>query len=182
MQFSQWTFLDFVFVGIILMSTGFALTKGLMRELVSVIALLGGFFIAVLYYRVPAAWFSGVFRTESLASLIGFLVIFIGCLMVGAIISFFINRFIKAASLEWVDRLLGGIFGFLRGWAVASIIVLAMVAFPVKEHLFGRSILAPYLIAGARAAVLLVPQELKDKFHTEYKKALDTLNEKRNPS
>ncbi len=182
MQFSQWTFLDYVFAGVILVSTGFAVTKGLVREVVSIVALLAGFFLAVIYYRVPAAWFSGVLRTESMASLIGFLIIFIGCLIVGAVISFLVNKFIKAASLEWIDRLLGAIFGFLRGWAVASIIVLALVAFPIQEHLLGKSILAPYLLAGARAAIHLVPNELKTKFQTEYQKVLNTLNEKRNPS
>jgi len=182
MQISQWTLLDFAITGIVLVSTGFALTKGLMREVVSIIALVGGFVLAILYYRVPAAWFSHIFRTESIADLVGFLLIFFGCLIVGAVVSFLINRFIKAASLEWIDRLLGGIFGFLRGWAVASIMVLALIAFPVHEDLVVRSALAPYVLAGARGAALMVPQELKDKFYTEYKKVLESLNQKGKPS
>jgi membrane protein required for colicin V production len=182
MQISHWTLLDFAIAGIILVSTGFALTKGLMREVTSFIALLGGFILAVLYYRVPAAWFSGIFRTESIARLVGFLLIFLGCLIAGAIVSFIINKFIKAASLEWIDRLLGGIFGFLRGWAVASIIVLALVAFPVHEELLVKSVLAPYVLAGARGAALMVPQELKDKFYIEYKRVLESLNQKGKPS
>jgi membrane protein required for colicin V production len=110
------------------------------------------------------------------------MVIFVGCIVLGAIIAFLFNRFVKAASLEWVDRLLGAVFGFLRGWAVASIIVLALVAFPVKEHMVARSVLAPYLLAGARAAVLVVPSGLKTKFYEEYKKVLQVLNEKRTPA
>jgi membrane protein required for colicin V production len=182
MQWGQWTFLDYVFLGIVLLSTGFALTKGLVREVVSIVALLGGFLLAVLYYPVPAAWFKDWVRTETLADLIGFMILFVGCLLLGAIISFFVNRFLKAASLEWVDRLLGAVFGFLRGWAVASIIVLALVAFPVKEHLLARSVLAPYLLAGARAVVLVVPKDLKTRFYEEYKKTLQVLNEKREPA
>ncbi len=181
MQLSHWTFLDFIFAGIILLSTGFALTKGLVREVVSIVALLAGFILAVLYYPVTAAWFRNLLRTEALADLVGFLLIFAGCLMAGAIVSLLIKRFVKAASLEWIDRLLGGVFGFLRGWAVASIIVLALVAFPVKEKLLARSVLAPYVLAGARAVVLVVPGDLKSKFYEEYKKVLQTLNEKKTP-
>jgi membrane protein required for colicin V production len=106
---------------------------------------------------------------------------FLGCIVLGAIAAFLVNRFIKMASIEWVDRLLGGVFGFLRGWAIASIIVLALVAFPARENVVARSSLAPYLLAGARGAILLVPRELKDRFYIEYQKVLENLNQSRNP-
>jgi membrane protein required for colicin V production len=182
MHLSQWTFLDFLFSGIILISVGFALTKGLVREIVSLIALIGGFVLAVLYYGVPARPLADLTKTDSVANLIGFMTIFLGCILVGTIISFVVNRFLKAASLQWVDRLLGGLFGLLRGWAIASILVLAIVAFPVNHNLIARSFLAPYLLAGARTAVLLVPHSLKDQFNEQYKKVLQIWNQNRGES
>ncbi len=177
---SQWTVLDFVFALIIVLSTGFALTKGLVREVISLVALLGGFVLAAYYYSVPAAYFSELTRTRSIADLIGFMILFVGTLAVGAIVALLVNRFVKMASLEWIDRLLGGLFGFLRGWAVASILVLAMVAFPLRDNaLLARSYLAPFLLAGARAAVVLVPQQLKDRFQDEYRKILERVNHSR---
>ena len=91
------------------------------------------------------------------------------------------NRFLKAASLKWVDRLLGGVFGLLRGWAVCSIMVIAVVAFPVHENIMARSFLAPYLLTGARTAVILVPKTLKEKFNQQYQKILQAWSESRNP-
>jgi len=179
---NQWTLLDFTFAVIILVSTIFAVTKGLVREIVSIVALLGGFLLAAFYYQVPGAWFNTFLRSEALAHLAGFLAIFIGCLLIGALITFFINKFVKMASLEWVDRLLGAVFGFLRGWIVCSIIVIGLVAFPVKEDLLARSVLAPYVLAGARAAVLMVPSELKAKFNDQYQKIIQILNQKKSPA
>jgi membrane protein required for colicin V production len=174
---NQWTALDFLFALIVLVSTGFAVTKGLVREIISLVALLAGFILAAFYYRVPAAYFSDLTRTQSIADLIGFMIIFLGILAIGAVSALLVNRFIKMASLQWIDRLLGGLFGFLRGWAVASVLVLAMVAFPLRDNaLLARSALAPYLLAGARAAVLMVPQDLKDRFHEEYRKVIEKLN------
>jgi len=178
---SHWTFLDFSFAVIILVSTIFATRKGLARQIVSIVALFGGFLLAAFYYPVPAAWFGRLLRTESLAQLAGFLLIFLGCLMVGALVALLINKFIKMASLEWADHLLGGVFGFLRGWLVCSIIVIGLVAFPIKEDLLARSVLAPYVLAGARAAVLMVPKDLKSKFYDEYQKIIQLLNQKKNP-
>jgi len=170
--------LDFIFAVIILVSTIFATTKGIMREIVSIVALLGGFLLAAFYYQVPGAWFGSFMRSEALAHLAGFLVVFLGCIVVGAVVSFLINKFVKMASLEWADRLLGAVFGFLRGWLVCSIIVIGLVAFPVKEGLLARSVLAPYVLAGARGAVLLVPKELKAKFNDQYQRVIQLLNEK----
>ena len=179
MLFNQWTFLDFLFALIVLVSIGFALMKGLVREIISIVALIGGFALAVIYYPVAGSRLIDFCKTESVACLIGFLIIFLGCLLLGAVVSYIVNRLVKAASLKWIDRLLGGVFGLLRGWAIASILVLALIAFPIRENLISRSVLAPYLLAGARAAILLVPQSLKEKFDEQYRKVLHSWNQNR---
>jgi membrane protein required for colicin V production len=179
MQLSQWTSLDCLFACIVLVSIGFAVTKGLVREITSLVALIAGFILAVLYYHSLGSTLVEFCRTDSVANFFAFLIIFVGCLLVGAIVSLLINRFMKAASIKWIDRLLGGIYGLLRGWAIASILVVALIAFPVRESVIPRSMLAPYLLAGARAAILLVPQDLKNAFNEQYKKVLDSWNQKR---
>jgi membrane protein required for colicin V production len=179
MELSRWSFLDFIFILIVLVSTGLALTKGLMREIISLVALLGGLLLAAFFYPSTGDWFAEFTRTRAIADLLGFLFIFVGVLLLGAITAFLVNRFVKMASLQWMDRLLGACFGFVRGWAIASILALALIAFPVREGLVARSYLAPFLLAGARAAVLIVPQSLKDKFEEQYRKVLHSWNQNR---
>jgi membrane protein required for colicin V production len=182
MHFSQWNFLDYVFALIILVSIGFAVMKGLVREIVSLVALIAGFVLAAIYYPAPARYLIEYCRTEAVANLLGYVIIFVGCILLGAIVAFVVNRFLKAASIKWVDRLLGGIFGLLRGWAVCSVLVIALIAFPIREKMMTQSFLAPYILAGARAAVHLVPQGLKNKFDEQYKKVVQTWNESRSES
>jgi len=179
MYLSEWTFLDLFFAAIILISTGCAIWNGVAREIISLVALIGGFILAVLYYKIPAGWLVEHTRKESLAELLGFLIIFVGCILVGIIAAYIVNRFVKAASLKWIDRILGGIFGFLRGFVISSVIVVALIAFPIRENIMERSILAPFLLSGARAAVMLVPQDLKNKFNEHYKDVLQKWNESR---
>jgi membrane protein required for colicin V production len=176
MHLSQWTFLDFIFALIILVSTGFALTKGLVKEIASIVALIAGFILAVIYYPDVARSLSAFSRTDAVANLLGFIIIFLGCILIGAAIAYVVNRFLKAASLKWFDRVLGGIFGLLRGWAISSVLVIAILSFPVSENVMSKSILAPYLLAGARAGVLVVPQSLKDQFYEQYRKVIKTWN------
>ena len=169
---AQWSYMDFLFIIIIVVSIVFALLKGLARELISLAALIGGFILAVFFYHIPASLFKEFSKTEAIANLIGFLIIFFGCILIGAVASFFVNRFIKAASMKWIDRLLGGIYGLLRGWAIASILVVALIAFPIRDDFMTKSVMAPYLLAGARMVVYYVPQKLKDQFNEQYMKVV----------
>ena len=176
---ASWTWIDYGFVVIVAFSTIFALTKGVTRELISLAALIGGFILAAHYYSTVGGFLADYTRTQTVANLIGFLAIFLSVILAGSVVAHIANRVVKVTSLEWFDRLLGGVFGFIRGWALACIIVLALIAFPVRENILAQSQLAPYLLSGARAAVMLVPQDLKDRFHEEYKKVLDTWNHNR---
>lgn len=175
----HWTFVDILTVLILAVSTGFALTKGLAREVISLIALIGGLFLAAFFYPVVGSRLAEVVRTEMIADFIGFIAIFAVTLIIGALAAFLVNRFVKMAALEWIDHLLGGLYGFLRGWAVASVLVLALIAFPIRQNAVARSFFAPYLLAGARTAVLLLPREMKDRFHREYRKVLQAWNQNR---
>jgi membrane protein required for colicin V production len=177
MHLSQWMFFDYIFVVIMIISIGLAMTKGLMREIISLLALIGGFLLAALYYRSFGGYFANFTKTEAIANLIGFMIVFLGCLIIGAILAFLVNRFVKMASLQWVDRLLGGVYGLIRGWAIASIIVLALIAFPVSENMLARSVFAPYLLAGARTAAYMIPQKMKDDFCQGYQKVLQNWNQ-----
>lgn len=177
---NQWTFIDYIFVIIMIVSIGFAVIKGLAREIVSLVALIGGFMLAAFYYPSIAIYFADFTKTDAIANLIGFMIIFLGCLILGVVLAFLINRFVKMASLQWIDRLLGGVYGLIRGWALASIIVLALIAFPVREHLLARSVFAPYLLAGARTAAYLIPQKMKDDFYKGYQKVLQIWSQNRN--
>ena len=175
----QWSFPDFLFIVIIVVSIVFALLKGLARELISLAALIGGFILAVFFYPVPARLFKEFSKTDAIANLIGFVIIFFGCILIGAAASFLVNRFIKAASLKWADRLLGGIYGLLRGWAIASILVVALIAFPIRDDFMARSVMAPYLLAGAKIAIYCVPQKLKDQFNEQYMKVVQAWKQNR---
>ncbi len=177
MPLSQWSFWDLLFIVIFLVSIAFALLKGLAREIISLAALIGGFILAVFFYHVPAGLFKEFSKTDAIANLIGFVIIFFGSILIGAVAAFLVNRAIKAASLKWVDRLLGGIFGLLRGWAIASILVVAMIAFPIRDDFMARSVMAPYLLAGARIVVHIVPQSLKDQFNEQYLKVIQAWNQ-----
>jgi len=173
---SHISYSDVLFAAVILLSTVCAFFKGMFREIIGIGVIVAGFALAVLYYRAPAAKIVGFGSSEIAAGLLGFLGIFLGCVLLGTIASFIVDRFLKAVKLKWVDRLLGAIFGFLRGWVFSVIIVLALTAFPANNSFTSRSLLVPYLLGSAGLLIHLTPGDLKEKFEVRSRQIINYWN------
>jgi membrane protein required for colicin V production len=147
---------------------GFA--KGLARTGLGFVATVLGLFCGLWFYGVVGAFFIGLVHSKELANLIGFLVIVAAIVFIGFLLSLLIEHLIKMASLGWLNRVLGGVFGFLRGVLVAAVIVLAMMAFSEKPppQSVANSQVAPYVIDTARMLVAAAPQEMKNAFVNSY--------------
>ena len=143
--------------------------RGFVREIYLVMAVLVGSLLAGWLYRPVGNLFKDVVRTENLALFLGFSLIFQGTLLAGALITWLISRFMKLAKLQWADRLLGAAFGFIRGWLIGSVILLALTAFEVQTERVRNSQLAPYFLPGSRAIAVITPYELKAKFLVGYR-------------
>jgi membrane protein required for colicin V production len=147
------TILDWVVLIILMGSIVSSILKGFARETSS-----AGAFVA------PYV------KTQDIASLVGFALIFFGILLLGAAISLLVNHFLQAVHLKWFDRFLGAAFGFVRGWIIGAVLFLILTAFPVQIENVRSAKFAPYLLAGARVLVLITPSSLKTKFLDGYRR------------
>jgi membrane protein required for colicin V production len=95
--------------------------------------------------------------------------IFIGTLVIGAVITWLVTRVMKSVRLQWADRLLGAAFGFIRGWIISAVILLVLTAFDVQTERVRNSQLAPFFLPGSRAFAVIAPYELKAKFLVGYR-------------
>ncbi len=160
----SWTAFDFILMGIVAISTAASFFKGFTRELISLGAAIWGFILASWFYGGLAPVFVPYVKTPEIASLAAFLSILLAAMIVGGIASSLASRLVKKAGLRWFDRLLGGAFGLVRGGLLALAIVMGFVVFPPGTGVVERSILAPYLVYGARVLVAAAPAELRSRF------------------
>ena len=115
-----------------------------------------------------AGLFKDIVKTESFALFLGFAVVFLGTLLVGAVVVWVIQKILKVTRLQWFDRLLGAAFGLIRGWVLGSIVFLALTSFNVQQERVMTSQLAPYFLPGARVIALATPYDLKARFMAGY--------------
>jgi membrane protein required for colicin V production len=163
-----WNWLDWVLAAIVVASVVAAVLKGFVRDLIALASVVAGLVVAALGYQRASLWFDDLTRSHEVALGLGFLALFAGTLLAGALVSLLAKRLIKTAGLQWFDRFLGGIFGLVRGGVVDSILLMALLAFNIKPEAVQRSLLAPYVSAGARVIVLVMPANLKAEFQAGY--------------
>ena len=131
--------------------------KGFVQELISLASVLIGLVVAAVGYTRAALWFDDLTKSHEIALGLGFLVLFLGTLLAGALMGMLARKLIKTGGNQWFDRFLGGIFGLVRGVLVDAILLMALMAFAIKPDAVRRSALAPYVTTGARVIAFVMP-------------------------
>ena len=161
--------LDWVLIAILVYSIVTSWFKGFTREVLGIITVVVGILLASWFYRSVAGLFKDVVRTENFALFLGFSVIFLATLVVGFVIVWLVTKFVKFAKLQWADRMLGAAFGFIRGWVIGAVVLLALTSFDVQTERLKNSELVPYFLPGSRVIAVVTPYEMKAKFLVGYR-------------
>lgn len=146
--------------------------RGLVRALITVVALLLGLILAARGYATAGSLLRavGLVESDAAASAGGFLLIVALALTFGFAIGALARGGLRRARLEWFDRALGALFGFLRGMAVCSSLYLALTAFPVRLSSVEEASTAPALAAGAQVLSACTSSDVRSRFIAEYKR------------
>lgn len=118
------TFFDIGVIAILLLSVGFALWRGLVREVFSLASWIGAFWIAKEFAGVVSGWLPASVTNESLRLVIGFLGLMLLGLLVFSLLTMLLVHLVKVAGLKASDRTLGAFFGLVRGVVIVMILVL----------------------------------------------------------
>ena len=172
---AAWNWLDWILAAIVVASLVTAMMKGFVQEMISLASVVIGLVVAALGYGRAALWFDDLTKSHEVALGLGFLVLFLGTLLAGALVGVVARKLIKTAGIQWFDRFLGGIFGLVRGVLVDAILLMAILAFAIKPEAVRQSALAPYVTTGARVIVLVMPENLRAQFHLGFEKFREAL-------
>jgi membrane protein required for colicin V production len=155
---------DWLILAVIVFSVLVAAAQGFMYEVFSLAGVVAGYLLAAWGYRQVAPWYVPYVKTAWVADLCGFLTIFLLVVLLAGCIGRIARFGMKEAGLRWFDRLLGGIFGLVRGVALVMVVVLALASFSPGLTVLARSRTAPYLLVLARAAIWVAPSQVRQQF------------------
>ena len=146
------TWLDFVLLAIVIVSSLISLKRGFFREALSLAIWLFSVIAAMVFSEHLAAFLKpyveGTITSPSLLKVIAIALMFVLCLLVGGLCSLLLSQLIKLTGLTGTDRLLGMVFGALRGVLVILILlIIGQKMLPLSEELWWQdSVLIPHFL------------------------------------
>ena len=143
---------DYVVIAIVAASVLLGAWRGVVGEIIALVAWVLAFFAAKYWgEEVAQALFSGI-ANPALRLVAAWVAVFVVVLMVMALLRLAIRGLLKALGLSLSDRLLGVVFGAVRGGLIVQVLVAAggMTSLP-KEKWWGEA----YFSAPLETAVLV---------------------------
>ena len=166
--------LDYVFLAILLCSVLMSARKGFSREIIGLGAALLALVLGMWFYGLAGSFLLPYVSSVRVANLIGFLLVVFAVMLLGGMLGWIVNRFLRTIGLSFFDRLLGAAFGLVRGLLIAIALLTAYMAFgpEVDSKTVSTSVLhsriAPYILEASHFVVAIAPMELKSSFSKQY--------------
>lgn len=159
---SHWNILDFVIIFTVVISILFGIIKGLVRGVLSFIFLILGIVFAILYYQDLGDWLGKYIDNPDIANFCGFITILVLLLIAGSLLSYTVKKLIVRGPLKSIDRILGSVFGLIRGVILAAVIIFALILFPVKGELVRGSVLSPIVLETMEVILSFLPEKHRE--------------------
>jgi len=156
--------LDWGVLFVVVLSVLEAASQGFFYELFALAGAVVGYLVAAWEYPQLASWYLRYMNSQWAADIAGFLTIFIAISLLGGVSGRIARWAVSGIGLRWFDRLLGGLFGVIRGVAVCTVVVMALAAFSPSSSYLQQSRIAPFLLVTGRALIWAAPAELRERF------------------
>ena len=106
---------DWILLAILGLSLLLGLWRGIVQGVLSLAGWVAAFYVSQMYAPMAAAWLPMEGSSQMLRYAAGFVVVFIAVLVVTVLVSWMVKKLISAVGLGPLDRLLGSLFGLMRG-------------------------------------------------------------------
>ncbi len=118
--------LDYVLLAIIAIAALRCWFRGIISEVLSAAALVGGLLSGIFFYQAIGAWINTLVPLGGFEPVAGFIAAFALVFIVVKIIERSLRSVLENLNLDILDRVLGLVFGAVEGILVSAIIIMIM--------------------------------------------------------
>ncbi|HBK76924.1 MAG TPA: CvpA family protein [Gammaproteobacteria bacterium] len=141
----QIVWVDAVVLAALVLSLGLGIFRGIVREILSLSSWIISIWLAYVYGDDLAIVVVPWVESERLSGLIGYVVVFVTVLVLLSLVGALLLKLFRIAGLSGTSRLLGGLFGFLRGLVIVTVLLFSAEWTPATSQAWFRdSQIVPY--------------------------------------
>lgn len=137
---------DGIILVLIAVSALLSVRRGFTREAFSLLTWVAAFIVARLFSPALDVMLVDQIRTPSLRMAVSFGVLFALTLVIGAMINHLLGELIRVTGLSSTDRLLGMVFGAVRGALLVVVLVALGRRFFAHDPWWQHSLLVPHFV------------------------------------
>ncbi|MEK7230404.1 MAG: CvpA family protein [Pseudomonadota bacterium] len=158
---------DYAVLAIVGISVLLSIIHGFVRELLALASWIVAFIAAQLFAADAARLLPTAIASESLRLLAAFLAVFLAVLLATTLLANVLSGLFRRAGLGPVDRLLGAVFGLVRGFAIVMVVMLlaGLTALP-QQPVWREAMFSAPLETLANAIKVWLPHDLSQ--HINY--------------
>lgn len=155
------TVFDYAVLVIVGISILISLMRGAVREILSLLGWVLAFYVARTYAIQVVPLLPYDIPSEKLKMLAAFIIVFLAVLLITSLISIALSSLLKEIGLGWLNRLLGGVFGFFRGLLIVTVLMIlaGMTQLPKDERWTNAMFSAP-LEALVKTVLVWLPKSI----------------------
>ncbi len=150
---------DYAIIVALALSVLVGLWRGFIGEVMALVCWVLAFWVAWMFGPVLAEQFSASISVPSVRVMLGYALCFIAVLIAGAIVSYLLRKLVSGSGLSGTDRLLGMVFGLVRGFALVVLVIVLMKFTPViRDDWWQQSRMLPTFERSASWMTTLLPE------------------------
>lgn len=139
--------------------------RGLVKELSSIVGVMGGFYAAYTYYPQVAKLLSHWITNPGYRNILSFLILFAVIYLVVSVTGVMIKHLMNIVFLGWADRIGGAISGTVKGILIATVIIMILTTFlPKNAAIMRQSLVSRHMMDVSATLVKVVPKDMKNSF------------------
>lgn len=156
---------DIIIISIIFLSLIFGWIRGITKEILSIVAWFGGIYLSIILFPYTKELARTYINHGLIADFITVCGLFVLFLTIISIFNYFCSNFIKKSVLNITDKVLGGIFGIIRGILIVAILDLVITQCMLNEppKWVEDSKLRPTITSVSDFIILILPDSLQSK-------------------